>query len=392
MMSKAMGISLLLVFFCGAVSLGGADEQSTEFQKTLRAALAAEQAGHRADAEKLFWAAFAEAKKLGPDDPHVAIALNDLAGFYFKSEETSKALELMKLVVAATEQRAGPVHARVATYLDNLAVSYESNNQDAEAEKCLEQAREIQDHLPDVPSWERVLILKNLAELHERQHRYAECEAELSDAVEILKNSSETYNQSELLRVEHWLATVHRMDGNEAESERLLDDVYDGTDAGRDGSPAAASLGRLQQADDERRAGKDLVSADAHYRQAIAGLEKLSPRNYSGMTAHAMKGLAEVCAAEGRDEEAEDLFKRALAMEEEMALHGRVPRAAARSLTPISHDLLEFYRDHGRLADMEPVYQQVLEIQKKVLGPDDDVLARTELELARLHQEEGENE
>jgi tetratricopeptide (TPR) repeat protein len=391
MTARVIGISLF-VLFCGAVPFGWADEQPTAFKKTLSAAVEAEQAGHRVEAEKLFWAALAEAKKLGPDDPHVATALTNLAGFYFKSEQTTKALELMKLVVAATEERVGPLHARVASYLSNLAVFYEGNNQGAEAEKCLKQAREIQDHLPDVPSWERVLILNNLAELHERQHRYAECEADLSDAVEILKNPPQTYNQSDILRIEHWLAAIYRLEGNEAEAERLLNDVYEGSGAGRTGSLASATLGQLQQADDERREGNDLGSADAHYRQAIADLEKLPPRNYSGMMAHALNGLAEVCAAEGRDEEAEDLFKRALAVEEEEALHGRMARMAARSLALFPHRLLQFYRDRGRLAAMEPIYQQVLEIQKKVLGPDDAAVAKTALELTHLHEEEEKKE
>jgi tetratricopeptide (TPR) repeat protein len=56
----------------------------------------------------------------------------------------------------------------------------------------------------------------------------------------------------------------------------------------------------------------------------------------------------------------------------------------------LSHSfaLQNFYRDEGRLGEMEQIYQRAIQIQGKYLGPNDDALGNTFFLLALLYAEE----
>ncbi len=60
-------------------------------------------------------------KALGPEHPHVATSLNNLAGLYRAQGKYAEAEPLLKRSLAISEKALGPEHPDVATSLNNLA-------------------------------------------------------------------------------------------------------------------------------------------------------------------------------------------------------------------------------------------------------------------------------
>jgi CHAT domain-containing protein len=72
-------------------------------------------------------------KALGPEHPHVAGSLNNLAKLYAAQENYAKAEPLYLRALAIQEKALGPEHPAVATSLNNLAGVYESLRQSEKA-------------------------------------------------------------------------------------------------------------------------------------------------------------------------------------------------------------------------------------------------------------------
>jgi tetratricopeptide (TPR) repeat protein len=82
--------------------------------------------------------------------------------------------------------------------------------------------------------------------------------------------------------------------------------------------------------------------------------------------------------AQGRNADAEPLYKRALATWEK-ALgpdHGVVAQSV--------NELANLYQKQGRFADAEPLYKRALAIREKTFGPDHGLVAQSVNELANL--------
>ena len=73
-------------------------------------------------------------KNFGPNHPHVATSLNNLALLYQTQGQYGPAEPLYKRALAIREKAIGPDHPHVATSLENLAALYRATNRDAEAE------------------------------------------------------------------------------------------------------------------------------------------------------------------------------------------------------------------------------------------------------------------
>ena len=80
---------------------------------------------------------------LGPDHPHVATSLNNLAELYRIQGQSARAEPLYKRSLAIFEKALGPDHPDVATSLENLAVFYRETKRESEAEKLEKRAASI---------------------------------------------------------------------------------------------------------------------------------------------------------------------------------------------------------------------------------------------------------
>ena len=67
-------------------------------------------------------------KALGPDDPAVANALNNLTGVYERQRRHEEAEHLTKRALAILEKTFGQDHPNIVTVLNNLAAIYHAEN------------------------------------------------------------------------------------------------------------------------------------------------------------------------------------------------------------------------------------------------------------------------
>ena len=148
--------------------------QRTRWESNNAAGVKAFQQGRYADAEKLFLAALKEAEGFGPDDPRLAMSLNNLAGLYDNQGKYAEAEPLYKRLLAIDEKALGPEHPDVAASLNNLALLYYNQGKYAEAEPLHKRALAIKEKTlgPDHP---RVATsLENYTALLRETNREAE--------------------------------------------------------------------------------------------------------------------------------------------------------------------------------------------------------------------------
>jgi tetratricopeptide (TPR) repeat protein len=111
-----------------------------------------------------------------PDDPRIAICLNNLAQLLQDTNRLGEAEPLMRRALAIDEASYGPDHPNVAIQLSNLATLLQATNRLGEAEPLMRRALAIEEagYGPDHP---RVAIgLNNLAQLLQATNRLGEAE------------------------------------------------------------------------------------------------------------------------------------------------------------------------------------------------------------------------
>lgn len=128
-----------------------------------------------------------------------------------------------------------------------------------------------------------------------------------------------------------------------------------------------------------------LQDAELFYRNAISQFKAAPTAQGLGPLLGALEGLAQVCEAEGRNAEAEDILLQTAHLRENAA--GPQMLWDVRMLGLLG-GLQNLYRQEGRLEQMEPLYQRTIELQRKYLDPHDRLLSFTLLETAQLYAEE----
>lgn len=93
--------------------------------------------------EQELLAALDKAEALGPEDPSVALALNDLGLFYYRANRDAEAEPLHKRALEIQEKALGSTHADVVQTLHNLAALYYAQDRYADSEALLKRALEI---------------------------------------------------------------------------------------------------------------------------------------------------------------------------------------------------------------------------------------------------------
>ena len=128
-------------------------------------------------------------KDYGEDHPNVATALNNLALLLKDMNRLSEAEPLMRRALAIWEESLGPEHPNVASALSNLAQLLAATNRLSEAEPLMRRALAIEQafHGPDDP---KVAVrLNNLAALYQATNRLPEAEPLMRRVVEILEKA-----------------------------------------------------------------------------------------------------------------------------------------------------------------------------------------------------------
>ncbi len=126
---------------------------------------------------------------LGPDHPHLALSLNNLAALYCSHAQYAEAEALHKRALAIREKSLGKDHPDVAQSLNNLALLYDSQGRYAEAEPLHKRSLAIREKSLGKNHPLVALSLNNLAALYCSHAQYAEAEALHKRALAIREKS-----------------------------------------------------------------------------------------------------------------------------------------------------------------------------------------------------------
>ena len=111
----------------------------------------------------------------------------------------------------------------------------------------------------------------------------------------------------------------------------------------------------------------DYAQAEKLFLAALKEAEKFGEQDPRFATS--LNNLAELYLAQGKSEQAEPLYRRALAIREKAL--GPEHSDVAQSL----YILALFYHTQGHYAEAEPFFQRVLAIREKALGPEHPLVA-----------------
>jgi tetratricopeptide (TPR) repeat protein len=141
--------------------------------------------GYYAKAEGLYKRALAiDEKALGPDDESVATTLNNLARLWHAQGQYAKAEPLYERAVAIWKKALGPENAKVAAGFNNLAQLYSAEGQGIKAKPLLTQALAIREKALDPDHPDLATNLNDLAQLYADEGDYAKAEPLLQRAPE----------------------------------------------------------------------------------------------------------------------------------------------------------------------------------------------------------------
>ena len=320
-------------------------------------------------------------KGLGPEDPVVAMSLNNLAELYRAQGQYAKAEPFCRRALAIQEKALGPEDPGVALGLNNLAALYWAQGQYAKAEALYQRALGIWEKALGLEHLEVALTLNNLALLYSAQGQYAKAEPLYARALAIWEKGLGP-NHPDVASSLNNLAELYRAQGQYGKAEPLYRRALAIWEKalGPEHPNVAMSLNNLAEL---YRAQGQYGKAEPFCGRALAIREKALGPNHPDVAA-SLNNLALLYSAQGQYAKAEPLYQRALAIKEK-ALGPEHPDAAV-SL----NNLAALYHTQDQCAKAEPLYQRALAIQEKALGPEHSDVASSLNNLALLHSAQGQ--
>ena len=347
----------------------------------------AQNEGRLLDAEKILRDAISETQESDPNSPRLGDYLRRLAMIVQIRGESSEAIALSQRVLEADRRALGPTDLRVANDLTEIAYTFLNQGRNQDAEQLFKQALEIaQLHLPHLDTGHDInavgAVFSALAYFYTRENRLGDAEAMLLE----MKNVCDRLPPHPGVALgcdttSAQLAEFYRKEGRVAEAEH-----QPSVDMG-----TPAELDRLNRAAEQYEKSGLYAQAEVTYRQAIAWVEAnrtLPTGIVMGITfiTELYNRLGRVFEKQGRSEQAEAIYKEAIELQEAPSTDG------PGSLYSFNFEpLLNFYRAHERLSDIEPIIRKALELQESALGSKAPRVAKTMIKLAAVYEEDGTN-
>lgn len=357
--------------------------QSRQRDPELAAIFQAEREGRLVDAKELLNAAIGKAESGPGSERRLSLLLNHLANVEFLQGHSDDAIATAERALALDKKSFGPQSPAVARDLNNLAVFRRASGKpggDSQIEREYKQelavARQNRERRPDI----LLGAIYDLASYYLEHKRPADAEPLLNEALRMCREGG----GSRTIRCSTYrilLAQAYRQSGHANAAEQMTFDAA----AASPSRPWRAKLMNLEALAQQYEEDGTYDLAETSYRKVIALIQANTKPEEPSELPFVMERLGNVLVKEGRNVEAEDLFKRALEMEEQAALRKPPPVPPSFNL----YGLMNLYRSEGRLADIEPILQRVAEVQEKVSGPRSKPLAQTLLSLTRVYSEEG---
>lgn len=303
-------------------------------------------------------------KVLEPENPGVAVVLNNMALLYDTRGRYAEAEPLYERALNINEKLLGPEHPAVATSLNNLALLYDNQGKYAQAEPLHKRALKIREKVCGLEHPDVATSLNNLALLYGSQDRYAEAEPLFLRALKI---------NEKLLGPEHPalatclnnLAYLYKEQSKYAEAESLYERALKMREKlfGSEHPDVAASLNNLAllyNSQGRYAEAEPLVVLALKINEKVLGPEH--PKVATGFN-----NLAGLYDTQGKHAAAEPLYERALKMREKL-LGPEHPDVAT-----CLYNLADLYKEQGRYAEAEPLIVRALNIYEKALGPEHPV-------------------
>jgi tetratricopeptide (TPR) repeat protein len=349
----------------------------------LRPILEAEREGRLVDAEKLLEAAIQDAETQSLASPRLHLLLGHLAAIDVRMGRHTEAIALAKRLIDMDEKLYGAESPHVARDLSNLGIHYQMAGDEATAGQALERALAVARRNPGE---ELLLVIGNLAPYYSAHHRTADAKLLLNEALEFCDAHPGPHVPA-CSDFRARLADIYRSEGHPGYAEEIVSsDAAPMAGAVPDWFTQVKALNALAR---QYEQDESYSLAETTYRQAIALIEKSSYfKEDPAASAFEWDRLGKLFEQEGLNAQAEDAYMRALDSEEAAAGLGR-PGRHAESLYGFLVPLAGLYRKERRVAELEPILQQALTLQERVLGPEHIAIADTLLELASVYQDEG---
>jgi tetratricopeptide (TPR) repeat protein len=124
---------LLIGVVCTLLAPGAVVAIGTTWDQDAQAGAQAYLHGNYAAAERHLLAALRTAEEFGPEDPRLALSLNNLALVYHAQGRYDDAEPVYQRAITITERALGPDHPNLAASLGNLAELYRTRKKCGEA-------------------------------------------------------------------------------------------------------------------------------------------------------------------------------------------------------------------------------------------------------------------
>jgi tetratricopeptide (TPR) repeat protein len=281
-------------------------------------------------------------------------------GRYYKGQGAyAQAVLWHKRCLDNCKDRLGDENIHVAVSLNNLAELYRNQGRYAEAEPLIVQALEMERKLLGEEHPDVLISMGNLASLYSKQGRYTEAEPLLVQALEMMKKilgEEHIYVYALLSKLAQLFYDLER----DSEAEPLLVQALELIRKllGEEHPDVAASLHNLAALYEIQRRYSE---AEPLIVQALELTRKLLGEEHPDV-ATAYNNLAELYRSQGRYAEAEPLYLQALELRKKL-LGGEHPDVAA-SL----NNLGLLYYGKGDYKQAEPLFVQAFEILDRCLG------------------------
>jgi CHAT domain-containing protein/tetratricopeptide (TPR) repeat protein len=320
-------------------------------------------------------------KTYGPDDPRLAVSLENLANILRRNEDTAGARSRLERALALREKALGPDHPDVAESLDQFGLLLDQSGEYAEARKAQERALAIREKAlgpahPDVAS-----SLNNLAKILEHLGDYEGAKPLYVRALGIREKALGP-DHPDVAASLTGLASAQMELGDYASSRTLLGRALKISES-RLGPRHPLVAGNLNNLGILSVKMGDFAAARPLYERALAIYEETSGKE-SSRVASTLSNLAGLFWDLGNTDEAIRLSRRALAIREKLL--GKENPEVALNL----HNLAVVVWKAGDRAEAKLLFERALAAQEKALGADHPDVALTLNGLALLRAEEGD--
>ncbi|GET38927.1 peptidase-like protein [Microseira wollei NIES-4236] len=276
----------------------------------------------------------------------------------YRSGQFKEATPLAEQLVALRRRQVGNAHPKVVQNLGNLAILYASQGRYDEAEQLLEEALAIDRRLGR-ENLSNSASFSNLALLYESLGRYSEAEKLHKEALDV-RRSQFGEEHPRVAQSLGNLANSYLLQGRYNEAEPLYQ--------------AALDLYRRL----------DRAALEGYRRYERTRIIRSRPSNNEGdrispNVAFASNKLAQLYYFQGRYNEAEPLYREALA-----AFRSRLGREHP-DVANVLNNLALLLHAQGRYAEAEPLYKEALAIDRQQRGNEHPNLASTANHLATLY-------